>query len=97
MKPKISIDHVCALAHLKLTKEERSLLEPQMIKIVEWVDKLEGLELDLSRSEVYSPVPFSLPFRKDKILPSFPTEQATANSPEKTEEFIKVPKVIEEK
>jgi len=68
-----------------------------MVKIVKWVDKLEELELDVSKGEVYSPVSFSLPFRKDNILPSFPTEQATANSPEKTEEFMKVPKVIEEK
>ena len=97
MKPKINIDHICALAHLKLTEEEKSLLAPQMIKIVKWVDKLEELELDVSKGEVYSPVSFFLPFRKDEILPSFPTGQATANSPEKTEEFIKAPKVIEEK
>ena len=97
MKPKINIDYVCALANLKLTEEEKSHLAPQMIKIVKWVDKLEELELDVSKGEVYSPVSFSLPFRKDETKPSFPTKQATANSPERTEEFIKVPKVIEEK
>ena len=68
-----------------------------MIKIVEWGDKLEELELDVSKGEVYSPVSFFLPFRQDKILPSFPTGQAADNSSEKTEEFIKAPKVIEEK
>ena len=94
MKPKIDIDHVCALSNLRLTEKEKSRLEPQMIKIVKWVDKLEELELDVSKGEVYSPVSFSLPFRKDEIHPSFPTEQATANSPEKNEEFMKVPKVI---
>lgn len=76
MKPKINIDHVCASAHLKLTEEEKSLLEPKMIKIVEWMDKLEELELDVSKSEAHSPVSFSLPFREDETRPSFPAEPA---------------------
>ena len=40
--------------------EERLHLEPQMIKIVEWVEKLEELELDFSKGEVYSTVSFSM-------------------------------------
>ena len=47
-----------------------------MIKIVEWVEKLEELELDLSKGEVYSAVSFSIPFREDEIRPSFPNEPA---------------------
>lgn len=97
MKPKIDIDHVCALANLKLTKKEKSLLAPQIIKIVEWVTKLEELKIEVTRGEVYSPVSFSLPFRQDKILESLPSGEALANSPERSNEFIKVPKVIEEK
>ena len=97
MKPKIDIDHICALSHLRLTEEEKLHLAPQMIKIVKWVGKLEELEFDVSKDEVYSPVSFFLPFRNDKILPSFPIEQALANSPEKNKGFIMVPKVIEEK
>jgi len=76
MKPKISIDNVCILTHLKLTREERSHPEPQMIKIVEWVEKLEELELDFSKGEVYSAVSFCIPFREDEIRSSFPTEPA---------------------
>lgn len=97
MKPRIDIDHICELAYLKLTDEEKARLEPQLIKIVEWVGKLEGLELDVSKGEVYSPVSFPLPFRQDMMQPSFSTAEALDNSPEKSAEFIKVPKVIEEK
>jgi aspartyl/glutamyl-tRNA(Asn/Gln) amidotransferase C subunit len=97
MKPKVDLDHICALVNLKLTEEDKRLLMPQMIKIVEWVNKLKELEFDVSRGEVYSSISFPIPFRKDKIQPSFSTEQALANSPEKSEGFIKVPKVIEEK
>lgn len=97
MKPKIDIDYVCALARLKLTREEKARLAPQMLEIVEWVAKLEEMKIDVSKKNVYSPVSFSLPFRQDKIQPSFPPAKALASSPEKTKEFIKVPKVIEEK
>jgi hypothetical protein len=36
---RISVDHISALAHLKLTKEEGRLLASRMIKTAEWVDK----------------------------------------------------------
>jgi Asp-tRNA(Asn)/Glu-tRNA(Gln) amidotransferase C subunit len=45
-------------------------------KIVEWVDKLEELELNLSKEEVYSPVSFSHISREDETKPSFTTEPA---------------------
>ncbi len=97
MKQKIDIDHICALANLKLSDEEKARLEPQLAKIVEWVNKLEELELELTKGEVYSPVPFPIPLREDKIQPSLSSEEALANSPEIDGKFIKVPKVIEEK
>ncbi len=43
---------------------------------MEWVGRQEELELDLSKGEVHSPVPFSFPFREDEIRSSFPTEPA---------------------
>jgi aspartyl-tRNA(Asn)/glutamyl-tRNA(Gln) amidotransferase subunit C len=97
VNPKIDLDHICTLANLKLTEEDKKLLEPQMIKIIKWVNKLEELEIDISKGELDSSVSLSLPFREDKIKPSLPTEEALASSPEKSEGFIKVPKVIEEK
>jgi aspartyl-tRNA(Asn)/glutamyl-tRNA(Gln) amidotransferase subunit C len=97
MKQKIDIDHICALANLKLSEEEKARLEPQLVKIVEWVNKLEELELDVTQGEVYSPVSLPLPLREDEIQPSISNEDALSNSPETGGKFIKVPKVIEEK
>jgi aspartyl-tRNA(Asn)/glutamyl-tRNA(Gln) amidotransferase subunit C len=97
MNPKIDLDHICALANLKLTEEDKKRLAPQMIKIIKWVNKLEELKFDVSRGELYSSVSFFLPFRQDKRQPSFSIEEALGNSPEKNGGFIKVPKVIEEK
>lgn len=97
VNPKIDLDHICALANLKLTAKDKKLLEPQMIEIIKWVNKLEKLEFDVSRGELYSFVSFFLPFRQDKRQPSFSIEEALGNSPERAGGFIKVPKVIEEK
>ncbi len=43
---------------------------------MEWVKKLEELELDLSKGEVHSAVSFSIPFGEDETRPSFPNEPA---------------------
>lgn len=67
------------------------------MKIVEWVNKLEELKFEVSRGEVHTPVSFSLSFRQDKIGNSIPAEKAIASSPEKNNEFIKVPKVFGKK
>ncbi len=97
MKPKIDIDYVCALAHLQLTEEEKNQIAPQLKKIVEWVNRLEELDINASGGEVYSTVSFSAPFRKDDVQPSLLEEDVLTNAPEKAHKFIKVPKVIEEK
>lgn len=97
MKPEISIDRISELAHLKLEEEEKAQLSSQLVKIVEWVNKLEKLELSDSKGGVYSPLSFYLPMREDKPRLSLPTEDALSNSPEKSGKFIRVPKVIEGK
>jgi aspartyl-tRNA(Asn)/glutamyl-tRNA(Gln) amidotransferase subunit C len=97
MSLKIDLDNICNLANLELAREDKKLLEPQMIKIVRWVNKLEELGIDPSKGELDSPVFLSLPLREDKIKSSLPAQEALASSPEKSKGFIKVPKVIEEK
>jgi aspartyl-tRNA(Asn)/glutamyl-tRNA(Gln) amidotransferase subunit C len=97
MKPPIDIDYVCALARLELSAEEKTILAPQMIKIIEWVGQLSDLRPNDPGSEASCPSPVPLSFREDEIRASLSVEEALANSPEKNRGFIKVPKVIEEK
>jgi aspartyl-tRNA(Asn)/glutamyl-tRNA(Gln) amidotransferase subunit C len=97
MKPPIDMDYVCALARLELSAEEKTILAPQMIKIIEWVGQISNLRLNGSDPEASCPSPVPLPFREDEIRASLSVEEALANSPEKNSGFIKVPKVIEEK
>ena len=97
MKSGLDIDHVCALAHLHLTEQEKKGLAPQMAKIVEWVGRLAEIQLPVPSEAPDFHLPFSLPFRADEVRESQPLESVLANAPEKDAPFIKVPKVIEEK
>jgi aspartyl-tRNA(Asn)/glutamyl-tRNA(Gln) amidotransferase subunit C len=97
MKSGLDVDHVCALAQLYLTEQEKKVLAPQMAKIVEWVGRLEEIELPVPAEAPVFHLPFSLPFRADEVQESQPQESVLANAPEKKAPFIKVPKVIEDK
>jgi aspartyl-tRNA(Asn)/glutamyl-tRNA(Gln) amidotransferase subunit C len=97
MKSGLDIDHVCALARLHLTDEEKKVLAPQMAQIVAWVGQLDEIDLPVPSEAPDFHLPFSLPFRADEVRESQPLESVLANAPEKDAPFIKVPKVIEDK
>lgn len=97
MKPSLDIDHICALARLRLTDEEKKVLEPQVAEIVAWIGKLEEVKLPVHTEGPESHLSFPLPLRTDAVRASQPLETALLNAPDKAAPFIKVPKVIEEK
>ena len=90
---KKDIEHIAKLAKLKFTDEELAKLEPQMNRILDYVEKLN--ELDTSDVEPLShPVEGSNRFREDNPKTSVKREQALKNAPSTDEEYFKVPKVI---
>jgi len=97
MKSRIDIEHVSTLAHLCLGPEEKSALSSQLEKIVDWVGKLE--ELDLPRGEEGPECHLDFPLcpRPDEVRESLSPERALSNAPDGECPFIKVPKVIEER
>lgn len=61
--------------------------EPQMIKIVEWVNKLSELDIDHAKVEVESPLSSRLPLRRDVIGSSLSADKALANAPENLQDM----------
>ncbi|MCP2519291.1 Asp-tRNA(Asn)/Glu-tRNA(Gln) amidotransferase subunit GatC [SCandidatus Aminicenantes bacterium Aminicenantia_JdfR_composite] len=92
----IDFDYLCELANLKLSREERIRLEPQIKKIIEWVNKLEELKIDVNEEKAFG-IDSILPLRKDKPEISLSLEDVLSMFPEKERNFLKVPKVIEGK
>lgn len=91
------VRYVAELAHLKLTDEEVQRFMPQLDSILEYIAKLN--ELDLGGVEPMAQVlaegPAGFALRPDASRPMFTPEVALANAPEPGPGFFKVPRVIE--
>lgn len=90
---KKDVEYIANLAKLKFSEKELENLIHDMNEILTYVEKLK--ELDTKNVEPLShPVENSNVFRNDETKPSIKREDALRNAPESSDEFFKVPKVI---
>ena len=91
---KEEVEHVAKLARLAVTEEEKERYSQQLSNILTYIEKLK--ELDTSKVDPTSHVlPMKNVFREDEVRPSLPREEILKNAPDRTEEFFRVPKIIE--
>jgi len=104
------VSYVAELANLELTADERARMLRDLNSILEYVDRLNGLDtsgvepmaqvsdrygVDVSRQGSER---FGYAARddvKEGLRPSLPHEEAVANAPDTDGTFFEVPKVIE--
>jgi aspartyl-tRNA(Asn)/glutamyl-tRNA(Gln) amidotransferase subunit C len=87
------VEYIAQLARLRFKDEELENFTSQLNEILNYVDKLN--ELDTENVEPLShPVEEFNKFRDDELKPSIEREEALKNAPDRTDEFFKVPKVI---
>lgn len=90
------VEHIAKLAKLEFSNAEKEKFTHQLNQILEYIEQLN--KLDTSNVEPLSHViELSNVFRADEVKPGISTEEALKNAPAKTEDFFKVPKVIDEK
>jgi aspartyl-tRNA(Asn)/glutamyl-tRNA(Gln) amidotransferase subunit C len=88
------VKHIAQLSRLALSEEEIKTFESQLNTILEYVEQLNNL--DTSNVEPTSHVvPLSNVMRDDIVMPSLPLEDALKNAPDATNNFFRVPKIIE--
>lgn len=91
---KKDVEHIAKLAKLKFNEDEKEKLQGELNKILEYIDKLN--ELDLSSVEPLENINETENiFREDKVDMYLTKEEALKNAPSKTENFFKVPKVLD--
>ena len=91
---KKEVEHVAKLARLALKDEEAEQLTRQLSDILTYVEKLN--ELDTKDVEPTSHIlPVRNVLRDDEVRGSIDRGKALVNAPDRTEEFFKVPRVIE--
>jgi len=88
------VEHVANLARLTFAEEDKELLRSQLDAILSYVGKLG--ELDTEGVEPTSHVlPIKNVFRTDQPQESLKPDDALANAPERSDDFYRVPKIIE--
>jgi len=90
------IEYLANLARLDLSEEEKALIKDDLNQIVNYMDKLKGLNVDgvEAMSHVLG---VSNRFREDKVEQRISKEAGLKNSKEADEDYFRVPKVIKRK
>lgn len=89
------VEHIAGLARLKLSAEERDSYTEQLGQIVEWMGKLEDLDIDEVEPTAHI-LPIKNVFREDKVHEGFTREEALASAPDRKDGFFRVPAIISE-
>jgi aspartyl-tRNA(Asn)/glutamyl-tRNA(Gln) amidotransferase subunit C len=91
---KEQIQHIAVLSRLNLSEEEKDLFGSQLSSILDYMDQLN--ELDTRETEPTSHVlSLSNVMRDDILASSLPGEEALKNAPSHSQNFYRVPRIIE--
>ncbi|MHB0912163.1 MAG: Asp-tRNA(Asn)/Glu-tRNA(Gln) amidotransferase subunit GatC [Armatimonadota bacterium] len=91
---KAEVEHVAHLARLELTDAEKERLTGQLNQLMVHFEDLE--QLDTSGVEPTShSIPVENVLRDDVVGECLPPDEATANAPEKEDDYFVVPQVVE--
>ena len=88
------IDRVAHLARLALTDDERTLFGGQLETIVSYVERISELDVEGLPATLHGHSVNNI-FREDKPVEGLPTEVAMENAPERIEDEVRMPRVVE--
>ena len=97
-EPKITmrdVEHVARLSRLALTDQEKERMRRELDGILSYIDKLRVLDTANVPPTSHA-VPMTNVMREDEPRPSLAQDEMLANAPERSGEFFRVPKIIEE-
>lgn len=93
--PKLDVDYVANLARIDLTDQEKDKFSSQLGDVLKYFDKLNAVEVDGVEPTAHA-FPRHNVWDEDQSKPGFSSEEALMNAPEKRQDQVVVPKVIEE-
>lgn len=89
----LDIEHIAHLARLDLTQSERATLGPQLLQILDYVDRLQTLDTE-SIEATFQVLPLANVFRDDAVAPGLTREEALANAPQSESNCFRVPRIL---
>ncbi len=88
------IEHIAALARLRLTEDERARYRVQLSAVLDYMDKLR--QVDTAHIEPTATVlPLRTVLRPDEVQPSLTLAELLANAPAAEAGLFRVPPVLE--
>lgn len=91
---KIDVEYTARLARLELSDEEKSLFQPQLEKIVGYVEKISQVDTSGVEPMMHGRA-LSNVLREDVVRPSMDREEALSNAPARVGEEFLLPKIVE--
>jgi len=88
------VKKVATLARMELTEEEEEQLTQQLGKILHYIEKLNQLDTDTVEPLAHVGDIVNA-FREDRVTNKPATDALLSNAPERENNFLKVPKIIE--
>lgn len=92
---KKDVEYVAELSRLSFNEEEKESLVTDLNNILNYMEQLNELNTD-DVDIVVNPYYMENKFREDNVMESMELKDVLKNAPEKIEEYVVVPKVIEE-
>jgi aspartyl-tRNA(Asn)/glutamyl-tRNA(Gln) amidotransferase subunit C len=89
------VEHVARLARLALSNAELERMREQLNGILGYIDTLRALDTAGVEPTSHA-VPLVNVMREDDNRPSLPQAQALGNAPDRSGEFFRVPRIIED-
>ena len=89
------VEHVARLARLALSEGEKQQMREELASILAYIDTLQALD-----TEGVEPTAHVLPvvnvMREDEPRPCLPAATMLANAPDRRDDFVRVPRIIED-
>ena len=89
------VEHVARLARMALPDEELQRVGSELNRILGHFNRLQELDTDDVEPTSHA-IPMTNVLREDEVGESLPTDDVIANAPERSDEFFKVPRIVEE-
>ena len=91
-----TVDKIAGLAKLEFSPTEKEAMVADLSKIIGFMDKLNELDTTDVEPLIYMTTETNA-LRSDTVEQGITQKQALSNAPKKDSDYIKVPKVIEQK
>ncbi|MEX2145815.1 MAG: Asp-tRNA(Asn)/Glu-tRNA(Gln) amidotransferase subunit GatC [Candidatus Rokuibacteriota bacterium] len=89
------VEHVARLSRLALSDADIEKMREQLAAILAHIDTLRALDTEQVEPTSHA-VPMENVMREDEPRPSLPQEAMLANAPDRSADFFRVPRIIED-